>query len=347
MTKHYLTPTFADPGRRATLADVAQLAGVSLGSASRALSVPDQVKPATLAKVEKAVAQLGYIRNGSARALASKRTHTIAALYPTLDNPIFAQSTHSMQQALWSLGYQLLIASHEYHIDNEYAVLRATVERGVDGLIMVGTDHSQAIFDLLHQRGLPYVLTWSTDDSTYPHCVGISNFNAAYKLTREVLAKGHTRIGICGGAIDRNERARGRRLGIMAAMKEAGLTVRKEWIIETPFSYMGGRQAIQAYWHLKQRPTAIMFGTDLQAIGAMHQCRVQGIRVPHDLSVIGFDGIEEAEMMQPALTTIRIPAHEIGRRAAHRIVALINQEPVEPETPLLEEVLIRDSLGYV
>lgn len=348
MTEQPPDDTHTQPlNRRATLADVAALAGVSLGSASRALSVPEQVKPATLKKVAQAVAALGYIRNGSAQALASRRTRTVAALYPTLDNPIFAQSTHSMQQTLWSLGYQLLIASHEYQIDNEFALLRATVERGVDGLILVGTDHSQEIFTLLHQRGLPYVLTWSTDDSTYPHCVGISNFHAAYKLAREVIAKGHTRIGLCGGAIERNERARGRRLGILAALKEAGLKMRKDWIFEAPFSYAGGRQAIQYFWSLKQRPTAILFGTDLQAIGALHQCREQGIRVPDDLSIIGFDGIEEAEMMQPALTTLRIPAHEIGRRAAHRIVALIEGTPVEPEPPLSEMVLIRESLGQV
>ena len=92
--------------RRPTLEDVARLAGVSLGSASRALSVPTQVKPATLQKVQQAVARLGYIRDGSARALASRRTHTIGAIYPTLNNPIFAHSTHSMQQTLWGLGFK-------------------------------------------------------------------------------------------------------------------------------------------------------------------------------------------------------------------------------------------------
>src|SRR5690606_27262623 len=152
------TPTHSSSGkeRRPTLADVARLAGVSLGSASRVLSVPDQVKPATREKVEHAVAQLGYIRDGAARALASRRTHTIAAVYPTLNNPIFAHSTHAMQQALWRLGYQLLIASHEYHADDEPAVIRAIVERGVDGLIMVGTDHSEEVYTLLRRRALPY-----------------------------------------------------------------------------------------------------------------------------------------------------------------------------------------------
>src|SRR5690606_23535468 len=127
--------------------------------------------------------------------------------------------------ALWRLGYQLLIASHEYHADDEPAVIRAIVERGVDGLIMVGTDHSEEVYTLLRRRALPYVLTWSTDETQYAHCVGISNFQAMYDLTQKVLGHGHRDLAICGGFTDRNDRARGRRDGVLAAMAEHGLTM--------------------------------------------------------------------------------------------------------------------------
>lgn len=331
--------------RRATLADVARLAGVSLGSASRALSVPDKVKPATLKKVQDAVARLGYIRDGSARALASRRTRTIGAIYPTLNNPIFAHSTHSMQQALWGRGYQLLIASHEYHIDDELAVIQATMERGVDGIIMVGTDHSEAVFNLLAQYRMPYVLTWSTDDSSYPHCVGISNFQAAFDLARAVLDRGHRKIAVCGGDVSRNERARGRRNGVMAAMAERGLSIADEWLTIAPFSYQGGRDGFRRLWEQPERPTAIVFGTDLQAIGALYEARRMGLRVPDDVSILGFDGIEEGELMQPSLATVELPAHEIGRLAALRMVALLDEVPLEPTAPLSHTLQLRDSLG--
>lgn len=332
--------------RRPTLADVARLAGVSLGSASRALSVPDQVKPATREKVQWAVAQLGYIRDGAARALASRRTHTIGAVYPTLNNPIFAHSTHSMQQTLWDLGYQLLIASHEYHIDDELAVIQATVERGIDGLIMVGTDHSDAVFSLLHQRRLPYVLTWSTDDSNHPHRVGISNFQAAFDLGRTVLSYGHKDIASCGGNIERNERARGRLNGLLAAMAEQGLTMPDEWRIETAFSYQGGRDGIRRLWQQPRKPTVIVCGTDLQAIGALYEARNMGLRVPDDVSIVGFDGIEEGQFMQPSLTTVGLPAHEIGRLAAKRMVGLLEDEELPAAQPLSHTVLVRQSLGH-
>jgi LacI family transcriptional regulator len=330
---------------RPTLADVARLAGVSLGSASRALSVPDQVKPKTLERVNAAVKELGYIRHGAARALASRRTHTVAAIYPTLNNPIFAHSTHSMQQTLWDMGYQLLIASHEYHFDDEEAVLRATVETGVDGIIMVGTDHRKSLFELLENRRLPYVLTWSVDDTTYPHCVGISNYHATYELTKRVLAKGHRKIAICGGAIDRNERARGRRAGIIDAARESGIAIPEMWIVEQPFSYDGGRLAIEALWRLKDRPSVVMCGTDLQAIGAVHACRQMGINVPDELSITGFDGIDEAAMMQPPITTVCIPAHDIGVRAARLIVELIEGRHLSSPPPLQATLAERESLG--
>ena len=339
------TPTTAARGRRPTLADVARLAGVSLGSASRALSVPDQVKPATREKVDRAVMQLGYIRDGAARALASRRTRTIAALYPTLNNPIFAHSTHSMQQTLWGLGYQLLIASHEYHTDDEPAIIRATVERGIDGLIMVGTDHGDEVYTLLRQHGLPYVLTWSTDETTYPHCVGISNFQAMYDLTHRVLDHGHRDIAVCGGYTARNDRARGRRDGVLAAMRERGLTLAGEWILETPLSYQAGRDAFRQLWARPRRPTAILFGTDLQAIGALYEARQMGVSVPRDISILGFDSIEEGEFMQPALSTIRLPAHDIGRLAAQRMVALVEGKEPPPAQPLVHSVLLRASLG--
>ncbi len=141
-------------------------------------------KPATLVKVQQAVAQLGYVRNGAAQALASRRTQTVAKIYPTLSNPIFSVSIHKLQQTLWKYGYQLLVSSHEYEPQREIDLLRVIVERGVDAVVLVGTDHSHEVYEMARQYALPYVLTWSIDDSTYPHCVGFG----------ESTVKGHRLI---------------------------------------------------------------------------------------------------------------------------------------------------------
>lgn len=331
--------------RRATLSDVAKLAGVSLGSASRALSVPEQVKARTLEQVNRAVEQLGYVRNGAAQALASRKTRTIAALYPTLKNPVYANSTDALQQTLWKLRYQLLVASHEYDAAREVSVLRAIVERGIDGVILVGSDHDEGVFNLLRQRNLPYVLTWSTDETSYPHCIGFSNRDAAYQMAKFVIAKGHTDIALCGGATQHNERARTRVAGTLTAMADAGLSIPPRWIMEKPFSFEGGREAVRQLWAESRKPTALICGTDLQAIGALQECHLRGIDVPADLSISGFDDIEMASATIPPMTTVRVPIMEIGVRAAKRIVALIEGGDVTPEQPLVASVVERDSVG--
>ncbi|RKP51882.1 LacI family DNA-binding transcriptional regulator [Pararobbsia silviterrae] len=330
---------------RATLADVARLAGVSLGSASRALSVPDQVKPQTLESVQRAVEQLGYVRNGAAQALASRKTRTIAALYPTLNNPIYADSIQALQQTLWAHGYQLLIASHEYKADREIDAARAIVERGVDGLILVGTDHPPAVLDLVHQYALPYVLTWSVDNTHYPHCVGFSNFDAAYRLAKRVVEHGHTDIALCGGAMEGNERARARVAGTRKALAESGIALRPEWMLEVPFSFEGGRHALRTLLERGARPSVVICGTDLQAIGVLDECRTQGIDVPGQLSVTGFDDIELANITHPPLTTVHVPSFEIGARSARHVLALVEARPAQDEMVLDAPVVMRDSLG--
>jgi LacI family transcriptional regulator len=337
--------TNVDPPRP-TLEDVAKLAGVSLGSASRALSVPDQVKPKTLALVRRAVEQLGYVSNGAARALASKRTRTIGAIYPTMYNPAFVESLHTLQQTLWGLNYQVVLAIHEYIPEREYDVVRAVVERGVDGVVLVGTAHEDRVFDLMRQRRIPLVLTWQLDEPRYGECIGFDNWRATYEMTKEVLARGHERIAIVCGSMEHNQRARQRVAGSADAMKEAGLELDPDLVFEEPFSIEGGKDAIKKIVELKERPTALICHTDLQAIGALHECGVHGIRVPEDMSITGMDDIELAALMNPPLTTIRVPTKEIGVLAARRIVGLIEKRTFDDPRSVKCEVVLRDSLGH-
>lgn len=329
---------------RATLADVARLAGVSLGSASRALAVPHEVRPATLERVQCAVAQLGYVRNGAAQALASRRTKTIAAIYPTLDNPIFAVSIQALQQTLWGLGYQLLVASHDYEPAREVDLLRAIVERGVDGIVLVGTDHADAVYDLQRQYGLPYVLSWAVDETRPGQCVGFSYLDAAQRMAGLVVERGHMRIALCPGIADGNERVRARIEGTRAALKAHGLVLREDWIVERPFTFEGGRSAVAQLFGTTDRPTALICGTDIQAVGAIGECRDRGIRVPDELSITGSDDIELANLVEPRLTTVHVPTSEIGRLSAERIVSLIEGRALGETRPLQTTLTMRESL---
>ena len=329
---------------RATLEDVARLAGVSLGSASRALSVPGEVRPVTLERVQRAVSQLGYVRNGAAQALASRRTKTIAAIYPTLDNPIFAVSIQCLQQTLWGLGYQLLVASHDYKPAREVELLRAIVERGVDGIVLVGTDHADGVYDLQRQYELPCVLSWAVDESRPGQCVGFSYLDAAQRMASLVVERGHTRIALCPGIADGNERVRARIQGTRAALQAHGLVLREEWIVERPFTFDGGRSAITQLCQTSDRPTALICGTDIQAVGAIGACRDRGIRVPDELSITGSDDIELASLVEPRLTTVHVPTAEIGRLSAERIVGLIEGRALGETGALQTTLTLRESL---
>ncbi|CAN5240970.1 LacI family DNA-binding transcriptional regulator [soil metagenome] len=329
---------------RATLEDVARLAGVSLGSASRALSAPLEVRPDTLERVQRAVAQLGYVRNGAAQALASRRTKTIAAIYPTLDNPIFAVSIQSLQQTLWGRGYQLLVASHDYEPARETDLLRAIVERGVDGIVLVGTDHADGVYDLQRQYGLPCVLSFAVGESRPGQCVGFSYFDAAQRMASLVVEHGHTRIALCPGIADGNERVRARVEGTRASLKAHGLVLPGDWIVERPFTFEGGRSAVAQLFDASEPPTALICGTDIQAIGAIGECRDRGIRVPDDLSITCSDDIELASLVEPKLTTVHVPTAEVGRLCAERIVDLIEGRPLAEANSLQTTLMLRESL---
>ena len=292
-----------------------------------------------------AVEQLGYVRNGAARALASRRTFSVGAVYPTLHNPAFADSIHALQQTLWGFGYQLVVASHEYVDEREYEVVRSIVERGVDGLILVGAEHDQQVFDLVRHRKLPLVLTWSLEHPSYGYTVGFSNRQAAYDLTRAVLAKGHKDIAVVCGSRKHNERARQRVSGTADAMADHGLKLREDWIVEQPLSVEGGKLAMRHILAMAQRPTAVMCNTDTLAIGALHECRMHGVAVPDEMSITGYDDIELASLTIPPLATVHIPTAQMGTLSARRLVGLIEDRDLGETPALSHEVILRESLG--
>jgi LacI family transcriptional regulator len=310
------------------LRDVARLAGVSIGAASKAISAPDQVRPATLAKVEAAVLQLGYVRNGSARALALRRTFSVAAIFPTLNNPIYADSIQAIQQRLNERHYQLIIASHEYDRERELASVRNLIDQGVEGLLLVGTDHDERVFEALRIARIPYVLMWSLDNCGAHHCVGFSNESGGELVANHLLELGHRCIAVLSGPRQFNERAQYRLRGVRSALGARGLELPESHIVEQPFTFEGGRVGLRAALALQPRPTALICGTDILSLGACDEARRLGVSIPDQLSITGFDDISFAALNIPALTTVRVPIADIGNRSADNLIAQI--EGLEP-----------------
>ncbi|MEZ5660001.1 MAG: LacI family DNA-binding transcriptional regulator [Burkholderiaceae bacterium] len=335
----------ADPGRvgAARLADVARDAGVSLATASRALSSPDLVRDETRKKVQAAVDRLGYVPHGAARALASQRTRTIGAVFPPLENPIFATGTHVLAQTLEAHDYTLLLATHDNDLDAELSAARRLIERGVDGLVLVGLEHRPALFALLESSRVPFECTWSSDPDGAMHSVGIDHRKASATVTRHLLALGHREFAVIAGQTDRNDRAAARLRGVHDALAEHGIRLPGRRIIEAPFSLLQGREAMRRL--LAEAPgfTALIAGNDPLAIGAMIECAQRSIIVPEQLSVVGFDDIELSGQWDPPLTTMRIPSARIGLEAARRLMARLAGEPVPVAQTLPCELIVRGS----
>ncbi|MEO5693529.1 MAG: LacI family DNA-binding transcriptional regulator [Usitatibacter sp.] len=333
--------------RPSLLSDVARMAGVSLATASRALSEPALVHEETRQRVHEAVAKLGYVPHGAARALASKRSKTIGAVIPTLDNPIFASSIQAMQKRLADENYTLLLGSHEYNLSTEVRVVAALIERGVDGVVLVGTDHDPAVYGLLHKAALPYELTWTLDGGSFHHCLGFSNRAAAAGVVKHLLASGHRRFAMISGHTASNDRARERVLGVRETLEAHGVKLPAKLLVETDFSLHHGREAFARVLDAAPGITAIVCGNDILAVGVLMEAAARGIGVPDDVSVTGFDDIDLAREWTPALTTVRLPFSHIGQRAAERMLDRIKGTKAARIEEVEVELITRASSGLV
>lgn len=329
--------------KTAKLADVARLAKVSPATASRALTRPDKVKAATAARIRQAVQALGYVAHGAARALASRRTRTIGAVIPTLDNAIFANTVHALQKTLDEAGYTLLLASHDFDADVEARVTRALIERGVDGLVLLGTSHHPSVFRMIETHQVPYVLTWALDTTGRHPCIGFDNHAAAIRVTRHLLELGHRDFAMIAGIAEGNERARERVEGVREALARNGVALGPGRLVEKPFSLAGGRDGMRELLQTAPRPTAVICGNDVLAIGALAECQALGLAVPRELSLTGFDDMEIAAAISPGLTTVHFPTAELGGYAAEHLIARLAGESFETRVELPVELVVRGS----
>ena len=329
--------------KTAKLADVARLARVSTATVSRTLTHPDKVKAATAARIRQAVQSLGYVAHGAARALASRRTHTIGAVIPTLDNAIFANTAHALQKTLDDAGYTLLIASHEFDAEVEARLTRALIERGVDGLVLLGATHDPSVLQMVDAHQIPCVLTWALDAGVRHPCVGFDNRAAADRIARHLLDLGHREFAMISGITSGNERAAERLSGVREALAARGIELAPARVVEKPYTLTAGREGLREIMGGPLRPTAVICGNDVLAIGALAECLARGLAVPRDVSITGFDDLEMAAVVTPPLTTVHFPTAELGSLAGQHLLARLAGRPVESRTELPVELVVRAS----
>jgi LacI family transcriptional regulator len=328
-----------------TLKDVARAAGVSTATISRCVNDPSRVAKDTRARVEKAIDDLGYTPNFGGRALASNRTNTVGAIIPTMANAMFASGLQAFQETLSEAGVTLLVASHGYDMGHELAQIRALITHGADGLLLIGAERPQKTRDFLSLRKVPYVMAWSYKDDADCLFAGFDNVRAALLLTRHILALGHRRIAMIAGISKDNDRAGNRIEGVRQAIAEFGSPAVLTEVIESRYSLEAGADAFARIMSADTRPTVVICGNDVLAAGAVLYARDHGIQVPAEVSITGFDDINLASAVTPALTTVRVPQTAMGRAAAKLLLARLAGQQDLVSIELQTEIIMRNSLA--
>ena len=312
----------ASPPKSATLHDVAREAGVSLITASRALSNPSMVSEKTIARVRKAVEATGYIPNLLAGGLKSKRSLMVAALVPSISIAQFLPTVQALTEDLDTAGYQLILGQSGYDQSREDALLNTMISRRPDGIVVTGLVRSQGARERLGRLGIPVVETWDLSDRPVDMVVGFSHLKVGSAVAGYFLGKGWHRLGIATGD---DYRASMRREGFLSAVGRDVPTA----VVSAPSSLELGRRALGEL--LQKDPTlqAVYCSSDQLAQGVVAEAQARGLRIPDDLAVCGFGDADFAAHMEPSLTTVHVDGAAIGRLAARLIVERCRGQTVD------------------
>ncbi len=311
---------------KADIIAVAKAAKVSASTVSRSFNHPELVNPATRRKIQRAVEKLGYIRNRAAQSIHGRRSATVGLVVPTINHAIFSEVIQAFSDAIDRAGFTLLIASHGYNLDREYDMIRKLLEHRVDGVAFIGLEHSEATFNLIEQQAIPALAIWNYTETSPVPCVGASNTHAGELAAQHLIDMGHRQIGLIFPGTDGNDRAYDRRQGALMVLQASGADLREGWNATAPYSIAQAKAATLHVLGQAARPTALLCGNDVLAQGALYAAHGCGLRVPEDLSIIGIGDFKGSADIEPGLTTIAIPASDIGQLAGERFVDYITSD---------------------
>jgi LacI family gluconate utilization system Gnt-I transcriptional repressor len=305
---------------------VAEIAGVSAMTVSRALKNDAPISQRTRERVLAAVKRVGYVPDLSARVLASRRSGFIAALVPSLNNSNFAETVGGMSEVFDPAGLQMLLGDTEYSLSREESLLSAFLQRRPEAIIVTGGVHTARSRQLLMRARIPTVETWELPRKAIGHVVGFSNREAGATAVRYLHSRGRKRIGFIGSGGNGDARGHERRLGYQQAVCELSLPKGRVVLFgDPPASMSQGPEALDLMLTRWSDTDAIVCVSDLSAFGVLAECQRRGIEIPETLALVGFGDFEVARCSHPRLTTIAIDCRDIGRRAAEIVLCSLEE----------------------
>lgn len=327
--------------------EVARKAGVSTATVSRTINGSEKVAPKTAERVRRAIEQLSYVPNTNARALGSGRSRLYGLIISDITNPFFPELVRSFEDAAVEQGQEIVIANTGYNPKRTEICVQRMLERKVDGVAIMTSEMPRPLIERLRSSRIPMVFLDTGTPGPGASNILINYASGVDAAVVHLVELGHKLIGFISGPMSLAS-ARTRRDAFLTSMKRNGIALHEQFFVEGNHRIDGGHSAMQKLLKEKKRPTAILSSNDLMAIGAIGAIRENGLDVPRDFSVIGFDDIEISASISPALTTVRLPRTEIANRAFRALYAASHDEDFHGrEYRILPELVLRESTAPV
>jgi LacI family transcriptional regulator len=310
---------------KVTVFDVARKAGVSIATVSRAFTSPEVVREDVRNNVLEIARKLGYSPNAAAKAFRLQRTHIVGAVIPTLDYAIFARMISSFQETLANFNYMTIVLSTGFDNTTICDKVKLLVDRGAEALLLVGGVEDPELKKYIEDLSIPVVTTYSYLTDELVPSIGFDNYAATKSAMDYLIGLGHQEFAMIAGSPRGNDRQRSRIQSYQDALQNAGARGADRVLIR-PFSIDDGAAAMRQIHAQYPFVTAVVCNTDIFAFGVLTECKALGVAVPEQISVTGFDDADYTSRLDPPLTTISVPAQEMGTQAALALHAALTEK---------------------
>ncbi|MCZ4293396.1 substrate-binding domain-containing protein [Vibrio sinaloensis] len=324
----------------ATMKDIARLAGVSTSTVSHVINKSRYVSEEISLRVNSAAQQLNYRPSALARSLKVNRTKTIGMLVTTSTNPFFGEVVKGVERSCYQQGYNLILCNTEGDHERMRESINTLLQKRVDGLILMCSSLEGERIEVFEQYpDIPVVvMDWGpmlfTSDK-----IQDNSLRGGYLAAKHLIDSGHTEIGCITGPLVKHQ-ALMRYEGYKRALNESGLDFNANWIIEADFECEGGFEAFNKMLAKGRLPSAIFVCNDMMAMGVINAANAKGIRIPEDISIIGYDDIHIAKFMSPSLTTIHQPKYRLGKAAVEALLNRLEKGATDAQVVQLEPTLV-------
>lgn len=332
----------------ATIKDVALLASVSTTTVSHVLNKTRFVAKTTQERVLKAADELNYAPSAVARSLKVKNTKSLGMLVTTTLNPFFAEVVNEVEKCCYREGYNLVLCNTDGELEKTNSYLKMLTQKRVDGILVMCSEYDDSLFSsLIGQRNLPMVvMDWGPSDD-YVDRIQDNSVKGAHLAIQHLVEQGHKRIAYIGGPLEKLP-AKQRLEGFIEAMDQANLIVQPDWVIESDFEFEGGKLGMRQLLACQSLPSAVFVGNDAMAMGAMSEAQLSGIKIPQQLSIIGYDNCMYSAYFSPPLTTINQPKAKLAELAISTMIERIENPRQDGRMIMLEpNLVIRSSVATV